>query len=130
MSTSVRKGGSHIYIEYINGGYTSSLSGKNFIVHETNEELNFEIDLSGNYKVQNKSTNSYLDINELSESYGKLKYIQIDNDKILRSLSASKSRNPRASWLLTLNAGKLGSFTYAVKPEKYSMGYQFNVINV
>ena len=129
MSTSLRKAFAHIYVAYKNGGWTNSLSGENFVVHESNDELNFEIDLSANYKSHNKDTNSYSDIHELLESHEQIDYIQIDEQTVLKGLTTARKRHPDANWVLTLNVGKLGSFRYTVKPNKYSMGYQFNVSN-
>jgi hypothetical protein len=69
MITLLRKGSSLIYVHYKTGNYTNNLAGANFSLHESDSELNFEIDLSGNYKARSTDTNSYADVTELSETH-------------------------------------------------------------
>jgi hypothetical protein len=130
MRTSLRKGSSLIYIEFTSGDFINSLFGSNFVVHKSDDKLNFEIDLTENYRTQNKSINSYLDIQELSESHEKLSSIQIDEEQVLKNFTKTIKRHPDATFVLTLNIGKLGTFKYDVELEGYNNGFQFNVLNV
>jgi hypothetical protein len=53
----------------------------------------------------------------------------VSDELVLEGLSAASKRHTKASWALTLNVGKLGSFRYVVAPDEVASDYLFRVIS-
>jgi hypothetical protein len=83
-------------VTYKNGGFTNNLWAKKSTIEIRDDTLILEMDLSSNFRVRNKRSNTYLDAVELSEQRSEIAFIQLDSAILLEPLSAKwkQLRNP------------------------------------
>lgn len=113
MPFSLKKSSIQISIEYSNGNYTSNLRARNSEFDKSNGINKLILDLEGNLRTNNKSTNSYYDAKELIEDYKELKSVQIFDATIISNLR--NLRDPSLDWLLEIRLGNKLKFNYPIE---------------
>jgi hypothetical protein len=109
--TTLRKGGTHLYLEY-GHTFTNNLFGHDSKIR-TNHDAEIHLDLTPNLRTNNKQSNEYIDARELADgAVARLTLLQLDDERIFEGIVRSVKRlpGPPRSWILTLNLGREWSF--------------------
>lgn len=117
MIKTLSKSSRNFYISYVNGNFTDNLFGKNFQIEDSNNVINFIIDISGNFHVKNKHENSYYDIQEFSEDRNDLKTVEIDGQNIYENTVKELSNKSDYELNLTFKFNENDKHTYPVDIE-------------
>lgn len=116
MKFSLRKGSSHIHVTFKDEDYSNNIIGELFEIEYENSINRIYINIESNLKQKNKLTNSYSDTRELIRKAEHIKFVQIDEEQVIKGLLKAYNKNPKNSWELVLHAGSDKSFKYIVKP--------------
>lgn len=88
MEYLLKKSKENIHIEYDDGDFSNNLFGSNFtlIPNSANKSLELRIDLSSNFRVRNKQTNTYYDMMELERNIDRLKVLSFNDKTVIKLL--------------------------------------------
>jgi hypothetical protein len=126
--TSLRKGSTVLGVTYSDGGYTNNLFGSAIAVEMRDGRFTIVIDMTSNFRVRNKGTNTYLDAEELATKRGVLSAIQIDETKVIDGLVSAWNRAGHPSVFMRVLLATHGTATYQVRPETVGSTLYLNVV--
>lgn len=126
MKRSLRKTAAQIHVSYA-GTYSNNLFADNFTLEDDQGVLTLGIDLSRNLRTRNKSTNTYIDAEDLAARHQELESVQIDDGQVFRHLGANLvattlQRQQRPALRLSVSFGDRGTFVYPVAMELLPRG--------
>lgn len=130
MKPSLRKGKCHIHVTYKNGGFTNNLWASNLTLEVHDDMVVLEMDLSSNFHVRNKSSNSYLDAVELSEQRSQIAMIQLDGAVLLEPLSNSWKQLRTPKLVVVLFFADKSSIQYEAKPKALEISVQLTMLRI
>jgi hypothetical protein len=115
MDHSLFKGSLLLHVDYAPGGGFSSnnLHGRNFTYCTHMGKPCLRIDMSGNLRVRNKQTNSYLDACQLVEQHLHLNVVSLDRGIVAKFATRAKEADP-TEWQLELDFADKNSFGYTI----------------
>lgn len=118
MKFSLRKGYSNIHFGFNDDDYSNSIAGEHFEIEHENSVNRIHINIESNLKPRNRLTNSYSDTRELIRKAEQIKFVQIDNEQVIRGLLNANNKYTGNIWELVLHVGDEQSFKYIVKPSR------------
>jgi hypothetical protein len=127
MMQTLRKGNEHIYISYLNGGWSNSLSASDFVLESEPERVVLSMDFGVNQRTISKNGNRYLDVMKLIEKLSGVEYFQMQRDKWLDPLARALNSFPEATRELKVLFKGGTSHTYAYRLEVGDSNLTFNV---
>jgi len=124
----LRKGSTLLGVTYLDGGYTNNLFGSATAVETRDGQFTLVIDMAPNFRGRNKSTNTYVDAEELAEKRMALSAIQIDEAQIINGLASAWERANRPKVFMKLLLAPHGVAAYEIRPETSSTSLFLNVV--
>ncbi len=113
MKRTLRRTSDGVSISYSGGVFSNNLRGTDFAWEEVDGSICLSIDLSGNFRVRQKSASCYQDACDLAENASNLKTVHLDW-AVAAKLVPIRKRFSDAEWRLELNLGQKGTFEYSV----------------
>jgi tetrahydromethanopterin S-methyltransferase subunit B len=128
MMQTLRKGNESIYISYLNGGWSNSLSASDFILEAQPERVMLSMDFSVNQRTRRKDGHSYMDVMQLIEKVSGVEYFQIQRDKWLDPFARALNSFPDATRELKVLFKDGITHTYRYRLEVADFNVTFNVM--
>lgn len=86
MKHTLRKGSTHIFVQYLNGNFTNNLFCRNSELIISKNYNIIKLDLLGNKLKRNRLSVDLYDVQELERDIENISYIQIDDEQFFTRL--------------------------------------------
>lgn len=130
MKRSIRKKTYGIHVTYRDGEFSNNLLARNMTLEQNVDDITLGIDLTKSLRIQNKSSNTYLDALHFQENYENLGFMQLDSKIALEHLIQAWKASENPYLILCVQLSETGFISFEVKPKSESLNIQFNVIKV
>jgi hypothetical protein len=127
MMQTLRKGNESIYISYLNGGWSNSLSASDFVLDAEPERVTLSMDFSVNQRTRRKNGNRYLDVMQLIGNMSNVEYFQIQREPWLDPFARALNSFPEATRELRVLFKDRTTYTYGYRLEVGDFNVTFNV---
>lgn len=127
MMQTLRKGNEHIYVSYLNGGWSNSLSASDFVLEAEPERVVLSMDFSVNQRTRSKNGNRYLDVLQLIEKVSGVEYFQLTWEPWLDPFARALNNFPDATRELKVLFKDRTTHTYGYRLEVGDFNVTFNV---
>jgi len=127
MMQTLRKGNEPIYISYLNGGWSNSLSASDFVLEAAPERVVLSMDFAVNQRTISKNGNRYLDVMQLIEKVSGVEYFQLKWEPWLDPFARALNSSPEATRELKVLFKDGTAHTYGYRLEVGDFNVTFNV---
>lgn len=127
MTKNLEKLPFRILVIYRNGEYTNTLIGTGLALETEGRFKSLSLDLTNNFKVQNKKLACYKDACELLQLKERIKHIQFVNDVIeIDEMGLDKKNEDKNFWRINIKVEN-DTFIYSAKIVEYKGSFYFEI---